>query len=212
MVSFICIRMLFNKSRSSAGRCRSADKMLIEWLCIVRHLILHGGRHKIWITLTAFNGALCRVTHIARNCRLWRQHSTILNYTTVLQSATTALETINNNKDNWTLQIYKLATYNNSIFADVYKWANKRRWYHSTLANEDMVPNVHGKESDTFAELLVRWSDHWIFAYHTIAPSANICQVSTYNGAALNNNLAIEHYVLGATEHRVTTHFVARGL
>lgn len=75
-----------------------------------------------------------------------------------------------------------------------------------------MIANVHGKEGDAFAELLVGRTYHRVLAYNTVTPTAHIRQIPTYYGAALYNHLAIEHYVLRATEHCLAAHFVAGGL
>jgi len=75
-----------------------------------------------------------------------------------------------------------------------------------------MIPDVHGKESDSLAELLIRRSDDRVPADHAVSSSPDIGQISTDYGAALDDHFAIEHDVLGSAEHRVPTDFVSGGL
>jgi len=75
-----------------------------------------------------------------------------------------------------------------------------------------MVTNVHGKEGDSLAKLLIRRSDDGVPADHAVSPSPDIGQISTDYGAALDDHFAIEHDVLGAAEHRMPTDFVSGGL
>lgn len=67
--------------------------MLVERLCVVDHLILHGCGHKVRISLGALNGSLDRVPHVTGYSRLWGKNSAVFNHTAVLQNAPTALNT-----------------------------------------------------------------------------------------------------------------------
>jgi len=64
-----------------------------------------------------------------------------------------------------------------------------------------MVTNVHGKEGDSLAKLLIRRSDDGVPADHAVSPSPDIGQISTDYGAALDDHFAIEHDVLGVNVH-----------
>lgn len=65
--------------------------MLIERLGIIGHLILHGGRHKIRISLGSFDGAFGRVAHVAGHSCLWRQHSAVFDDAAILERAAATL-------------------------------------------------------------------------------------------------------------------------
>lgn len=62
------------------------------------------------------------------------------------------------------------------------------------------------------AKLFERWSNHGLWADHTISSSAYNSQIASNYRSRLHNDFAIQNDVLRSAQHCFATHFVARCL